>query len=83
MANQRKTPTPSSGIPLELTHFDQLPDSAHVRLPVVRGLFGNASPPTIYRAIKRGTIPAPVRLSENISAWNVGQLRKALAARAS
>jgi predicted DNA-binding transcriptional regulator AlpA len=68
-------------IPHELTHFDKLPDSAHVRLPVVAGLYG-CSFPTIWRNVKAGKIPAPVKLTENCTAWNVGQLRKALAGRA-
>ena len=69
-------------IPPELAHFDQLPDSAHVRLPVVVGLYG-CSAPTVWRNVKTGTIPAPIKLTANITAWNVGALRKALAARAS
>ena len=65
-------------IPHELQHFDELPGSAHVRLPVVRGLYG-ASASTIWRGVRLGTIPKPVKLSDNLSAWNVGELRAALA----
>ncbi|MFM8442565.1 MAG: helix-turn-helix transcriptional regulator [Methylococcus sp.] len=93
MANHRKITIPSSEVPPELTHkpitpnrglppelinFDSLPDSAHVRLPVVVGLYG-CSAPTIWRGVKSGRIPAPVKLTENVTAWNVGALRKALA----
>jgi predicted DNA-binding transcriptional regulator AlpA len=69
----------SSGraIPAELSNFDKLPNSAHVREPVVAGLYG-CSPATVWRGVKAGRIPAPKKLSENISAWNVGDLRKAL-----
>lgn len=65
-------------IPPELQHFDELPGSAHVRLPVVRGLYG-ASASTIWRGVRLGTIPRPVKLSDNLTAWRVSDLRAALA----
>lgn len=71
--------TDPSAIPDALKNFDSLPDSANVRQPVVQGLVG-CSAATVWRMVKRGTLPAPRKLSERISAWNVGQLRKALAA---
>ena len=64
-------------IPHELEHFDSLPDSAHVRLPIVRALYG-ASASTIWRNAKAGAIPEPRKLTPAISAWNVGELRAAL-----
>lgn len=71
--------TNQSAIPDALKNFDSLPDSANVRQPVVQGLFGCSSA-TVWRNVKRGIIPAPKKLSERITAWNVGDLRKALAA---
>lgn len=71
--------TDPSAIPDALTNYDSLPDSAHVRLPVVQALVGCSSA-TVWRMVKRGALPAPRRLSERVSAWNVGDLRKALAA---
>ena len=65
-------------VPHELTHFDSLPDSAYVRLPVVVGLYA-CSTATVWRGVKKGNIPQPIKLSPNISAWNVGVLRRALA----
>lgn len=67
------------GLPDALKDFDLLPDSASVRLPVVRGLKACSSA-TIWRMVKRGDLPAPRKLSQRITAWNVGELRKALAA---
>ncbi|RTL41612.1 MAG: transcriptional regulator [Rhodocyclaceae bacterium] len=64
-------------IPDALRNFDALPDSAYVRLPVTSALF-QISPATTWRWSKAGRIPAPRRLSEGVTAWNVGQLRKAL-----
>ena len=71
---QGKSP---SAIPDALKNFDSLPDSANVRQPVVEGLFA-CSPATVWRRVKRGTLPAPRKLSERVTAWQVGELRKVL-----
>lgn len=68
-----------STIPNALKNFDLLPDSANVRQPIVQALFG-CSAATVWRMVKRGTLPAPRKLSERITAWNVGDLRQALSA---
>lgn len=60
-----------------LHHFDSLPDSAHVRQPVVEALFACSSA-TVWRRVKDGSIPSPEKLGPRISAWNVGKLRRAL-----
>jgi predicted DNA-binding transcriptional regulator AlpA len=64
-------------IPTALKYFDDLPDSANVRQPVVQGLFG-CSAATVWRGVKSGRIPAPIRLAGRVTAWNVGALRHAL-----
>lgn len=69
--------TPSSTIPDALRNFDSLPDSANVRQPVVQALVG-CSAATVWRMVKRGALPKPRKLSERLTAWNVGELRKAL-----
>jgi len=61
-----------------LSHFDSLPDSANVRLPIVAALF-NVSKGTVWRYAKTGVIPAPQKLGPRVTAWNVGELRRALA----
>lgn len=71
--------TNPSAIPDALANFDSLPDSANVRQPVVQGLWG-CSAATVWRLVKKGVIPAPRKLSERVTAWNVGDLRKALSA---
>lgn len=71
--------TDPSAIPEALKNFDSLPDSANVRQPVVQALVGCSSA-TVWRMVKRGTLPAPRKLSERVTAWNVGQLRRCLAA---
>ncbi len=68
-------------IPEALVQFDQLPDSAYIRLPVIQRLYGVSSA-TIWRGVKNGTIPKPVKLSERCTCWSVSLVRAALAAKA-
>jgi predicted DNA-binding transcriptional regulator AlpA len=57
-----------------LRDFDQLPDSANVRLPVVARLFsiGRA---TVWRWTKVKHLPEPRRVG-GVTYWNVGELRQ-------
>ncbi|MGQ0526708.1 MAG: helix-turn-helix transcriptional regulator [Alphaproteobacteria bacterium] len=61
-----------------LNNFDNLPDSAHVRQPVVEALYA-CSGATLWRRVKQGLIPSPKKLGPRISGWNVGELRADLA----
>lgn len=61
-----------------LADFDKLPDAAHVRLPVVQALYA-CSDETVRRRVKSGSIPKPRKLGPRVTAWNVGELRAALA----
>lgn len=61
-----------------LYEFDRLPDAAYVRVRTVASLY-STDVSTIWRWVKRGKIPQPEKLSEGITACNVGQLRRALA----
>jgi predicted DNA-binding transcriptional regulator AlpA len=74
---QSRTASRHRVVPDALKHFDELPDSAHVRQPVVEGLYG-ISAATVWRHVKQGRIPAPIRFSGRVTAWNVGALRRAL-----
>jgi len=77
-ATSAATPSADS-LPADvLAGFDELPDIAHVRLPVVRGLYGFCSASTIWRGVRNGTVPEPVTLGERMTAWRVGDLRAAL-----
>ena len=71
----------TKSIPEALAQFDQLPPSSFIRLPVIKRLYGVSSA-TIWRGVKKGTIPKPSKLSERCTAWNVGLVRAALAAKA-
>lgn len=66
-----------STIPDALKHFDDLPNSANVRQPVVEGLYGYSSA-TLWRRVKDGSLPAPRKISDRVTVWNVGELRRAL-----
>ena len=68
-------------IPEALANFESLPPSSFIRLPVIKRLYGVSSA-TIWRGVKNGTIPKPSKLSERCTAWNVGLVRAALAAKA-
>jgi predicted DNA-binding transcriptional regulator AlpA len=71
----------TQAIPEALANFDQTPNSAFIRLPIVMRLYG-VSAATIWRGVKNGTIPKPSKLTERTTAWNVGQVRAALAVKA-
>ena len=63
-----------------LRFFDQLPDSAQVRLPVVQALFGVSSA-TVWRMVKSKQLKAH-KLTERTTTFNVGELRALLASKA-
>lgn len=67
----------NNNIPAALRHFDELPDSANVRAPVVAALF-DVSLATVWRYAKAGIIPPPQKISQRVTVWNVGELRRAL-----
>jgi len=78
MANTKASTRSERDIPEALRNFDSLPDSSHVRVPVVAALYGVAIM-TVYRWSKSGRLPAPKKLGPKVTAWNVGELRKARA----
>jgi len=70
----------NQNIPLALINFDSMPDSAYIRMPVIKALYGVSSA-TIWRNVKSGAIPKPSKLSERCTAWNVGTIRADLASK--
>lgn len=72
------TTTPESTkpeIPAALAQFNDMPDAAYVRAPVVAGLYG-ISLATVWRWVKTGRLPAATRLGPNTTGWQVGALRQ-------
>ena len=78
---QNKTDRPEADISESLRHFDKLPDSANVRLPVVAALDG-CSVLTVRRHSDAGLLPPLIKIGPRMTGMNVGQLRRARAARA-
>lgn len=64
-------------IPETLTSFDQLPDSANVRLDTVKHLYGVSSA-TIWRMVKAKQLKTH-HLTPRTTTFNVGEIRQALA----
>lgn len=64
----------AGAVPAALKNFDSLPDSANVRVAVVAALAGY-SQATVWRKAKAGKLPAPRRVSDRVTVWNVGELR--------
>lgn len=67
---------PSRTPPTGLFNFDRLPDSAHVRIDVVKMITGYSAP-SIWRrsAAKEDPFPKPRKMGPKNTAWNVGALR--------
>ncbi|MBN9695935.1 MAG: transcriptional regulator [Zoogloea sp.] len=61
-----------------LKAFEVAPDCARVALPVVCAV-ASRSPASVWRDVKAGRLPAPVKMGPNCSRWIVGDLRRALA----
>lgn len=56
--------------------FDYLPDSAFIRLnQMIDTQLTPFSASTVWRKVKRGEFPPPTKLSDNITAWLVGDIR--------
>jgi prophage regulatory protein len=60
-----------------LVAFDELPDSAFVR---INQLLSTSVIPfsaaTTWRRVREGTFPQPVRVSPQVTAWRVGEIRQ-------
>lgn len=82
-------PTPSTGHLQTITAsvFDALPDSAFIReAQLVQSPKRPYTPaplpfsaPTLWRKVAAGTFPKPIKLSQRVTAWNVGAVRQWIA----
>lgn len=57
----------------EIENADKYPNSAYVRLPVVKGLLGVSSS-TVWRLVKAGKLRV-YRLTPRTTTFNMGELR--------
>jgi prophage regulatory protein len=90
-----KTPAapviPVMQVSVKASLFDALPDGAFVRQSqLVSSAYHPGTPvllpfsaPTLWRMVKKGTFPQPIRLSARLTCWRVGQIRAWLASHAS
>mgnify|MGYP001557462269 CR=1 FL=1 len=63
-----------------LASFDTLPDAAFVRVKTVAALL-SVTPCCVWKWAREGRIPAPKRLGPQVTAWSVGDLRRARASK--
>lgn len=81
---------PAQKVSVNQSFFDQLSDSAFIReSQLVQSPKRPATPaplpfsaPTLWRKVKAGTFPKPIKLSERVTAWNVGTVRAWMSAQA-
>jgi predicted DNA-binding transcriptional regulator AlpA len=60
-----------------LVAFDELPESAFVRLnQLLSTSVIPFSAATAWRRVRAGTFPQPVRVSPQVTAWRVGEVRQ-------
>lgn len=80
MGSPPETPETPRAISFGLKNFSSLPDEAFVGSDVVRGLYRDITPVTLWRWVKAKRVPAPCKLAgQRFNAWRVGDLRRALA----
>ncbi len=64
------------------TTFDNLPDTGYLRQAQLIPHVVPISSATLWRGVVSGKFPKPVKLSERVTAWRVGDVRKWLEAKA-
>lgn len=67
---------------LSASTFDSLPASGFIRQAQLIPTVVPFSSATLWRKCKAGQFPKPVKLSERVTAWNVGAVRTFLEAQA-
>ena len=69
----------TKNIPPEIGVFSVLPNEALVCVKTVAALY-QCSEATVWRRVKSGLLPAPVRVSPQQTRWRAGSIRAALEA---
>jgi prophage regulatory protein len=67
---------------VETASFDDLPATGYVRQAQLIPAPVPFSSATLWRKVKAGKFPKPVKLSERVTAWKVGDVRRWLDAHA-
>jgi prophage regulatory protein len=63
-------------------NFDNLPDTGYMRQAQIIPAVIPVSSATWWRGVQSGRYPKPVKLSERVTAWKVGDIRQFLATQA-
>ena len=58
-----------------------LPLEGYARIEQVRAAVGNVGRSTIWNWCKKGEFPAPIKISSNVTAWRVADVRAWISAR--
>ena len=56
--------------------FGQLPETGYIRQSLLIPLIVPVSSATLWRKVKAGQFPRPVKLSERVTAWRVEDIRE-------
>ena len=80
---EEKKPSTSPNTSPVMHGFDAMADSAFIRLPQLvckpkhpeNMALLPFSAPTLWRKVKAGTFPQPLKLSARVTAWRVGDVR--------
>jgi predicted DNA-binding transcriptional regulator AlpA len=67
---------------LHTSSFDNLPDAGYMRQAQIIPDVIPVSSATWWRGVKSGRYPKPVKLSERVTAWKVGDIRQLLTTQA-
>jgi predicted DNA-binding transcriptional regulator AlpA len=61
--------------------FVPLPSEGYARIDQVRAAVGNVGRSTIWNWCKKGEFPQPIKISSNVTAWRVADVRAWISAR--
>lgn len=62
---------------MDLVEFKNLPDDALIRLYTMKVLgIVPFSTSTLWRKCRAGQFPAPLKISDNVTVWRVGEVRR-------
>jgi predicted DNA-binding transcriptional regulator AlpA len=59
----------------QTTIFEHLPDSGLIRQRQLIGAVLPFSAATLWRKVRQGAFPSPIRVSSQVTAWRVGDVR--------
>ena len=61
-----------------LNQFCSAPEEGLVKINTVQALWGNISRTTVWRFIRSGKIPRPIKIGGRTCSWQISTLREAL-----